>query len=256
MAARGMAGAPGFEPGITGPKPVALPLGYAPSGAAFSTARGGAEASGSARISHHGHGLRRVSGSLSPCRDVKRSLTGCCNAILHHLAAPARIPTTARCKQNARGLIIAPAYHRAPGSYQCLSQRSEEVSVRGSRTAPLRLTTVSCLSSSIGAVQAIHDQVPEGGLVLPVRSGDVERCHEEALLRVRHCNRIPLQDRIGRQSAVTGIEQNDMRTVVEPTVGRTFTRGNCPGGVCGRSRTWMALGVRGPKFGYRSRPPH
>ena len=24
------AGAPGFEPGITGPKPVALPLGYAP----------------------------------------------------------------------------------------------------------------------------------------------------------------------------------------------------------------------------------
>src|SRR4029450_12236449 len=25
-----MAGAPGFEPGITGPKPVALPLGYAP----------------------------------------------------------------------------------------------------------------------------------------------------------------------------------------------------------------------------------
>src|SRR6478752_7155134 len=27
-----MAGAPGFEPGITGPKPVALPLGHAPSG--------------------------------------------------------------------------------------------------------------------------------------------------------------------------------------------------------------------------------
>src|SRR5205085_11208950 len=26
------AGAPGFEPGITGPKPVALPLGHAPSG--------------------------------------------------------------------------------------------------------------------------------------------------------------------------------------------------------------------------------
>ena len=25
-----LAGAPGFEPGITGPKPVALPLGYAP----------------------------------------------------------------------------------------------------------------------------------------------------------------------------------------------------------------------------------
>jgi hypothetical protein len=25
-----MAGAPGFEPGITGPKPAALPLGYAP----------------------------------------------------------------------------------------------------------------------------------------------------------------------------------------------------------------------------------
>ncbi len=25
-----MAGAPGFEPGITGPKPVALPLGHAP----------------------------------------------------------------------------------------------------------------------------------------------------------------------------------------------------------------------------------
>jgi hypothetical protein len=25
-----VAGAPGFEPGITGPKPIALPLGYAP----------------------------------------------------------------------------------------------------------------------------------------------------------------------------------------------------------------------------------
>jgi hypothetical protein len=27
---RAMAGAPGFEPGIAGPKPAALPLGYAP----------------------------------------------------------------------------------------------------------------------------------------------------------------------------------------------------------------------------------
>ena len=34
-------------------------------------------------------------------------------------------------------------------------------------------------SSGSCAVQAIQDQVSEGGLVLPVRSGDVERCHEE-----------------------------------------------------------------------------
>src|SRR5579863_5258724 len=30
-----MAGAPGFEPGIAGPKPAALPLGYAPLGAEY-----------------------------------------------------------------------------------------------------------------------------------------------------------------------------------------------------------------------------
>jgi hypothetical protein len=30
IALTSLAGAPGFEPGITGPKPVALPLGYAP----------------------------------------------------------------------------------------------------------------------------------------------------------------------------------------------------------------------------------
>ena len=30
LSQRGLAGAPGFEPGITGPKPVALPLGHAP----------------------------------------------------------------------------------------------------------------------------------------------------------------------------------------------------------------------------------
>ena len=75
-----------------------------------------------------------------------------------------------------------------------------------------RLTTVSCLSSRNGAVQAIQDQVLEGGVVLPVRSGDVECCHEEPLLRARRCNRILLQDRIGRQPAVMGIEQHDMQT--------------------------------------------
>src|SRR5215210_4534249 len=34
-----MAGAPGFEPGITGPKPVALPLGYAPKAGEVPTPR-------------------------------------------------------------------------------------------------------------------------------------------------------------------------------------------------------------------------
>src|SRR5438067_948179 len=34
-----MAGAPGFEPGIAGPKPAALPLGYAPPHSSIGTAR-------------------------------------------------------------------------------------------------------------------------------------------------------------------------------------------------------------------------
>src|SRR2546427_136373 len=41
-----MAGAPGFEPGIAGPKPAALPLGYAPSGKGSLRARTPARAVG------------------------------------------------------------------------------------------------------------------------------------------------------------------------------------------------------------------
>ena len=46
-----MAGAPGFEPGIAGPKPAALPLGYAPLGATSIGASSGASASRRARSS-------------------------------------------------------------------------------------------------------------------------------------------------------------------------------------------------------------
>ena len=42
--------------------------------------------------------------------------------------------------------------------------------------------------------------------MLPVRSGDIKRCHEEALLRLRHRDCILLQDRIGPQPAVTVYE--------------------------------------------------
>ena len=47
------------------------------------------------------------------------------------------------------------------------------------------LAKVSRLSSGSGGVQAIQDQVSEAGLVLPVRSGDVERYQRPSIYAMR-----------------------------------------------------------------------
>src|SRR5487761_993952 len=53
-----MAGAPGFEPGITGPKPVALPLGHAPSGVGILAPVREDEEQGDEREQAHEHDRR------------------------------------------------------------------------------------------------------------------------------------------------------------------------------------------------------
>ena len=72
----------------------------------------------------HGHGLRRANASLSPFRHVTFCITACFKIISHGLATPARTPMTARCKQNARGLRISPAYRVVPRTYRCPCRRS------------------------------------------------------------------------------------------------------------------------------------
>src|SRR3954465_8035601 len=64
------AGAPGFEPGIAGPKPAALPLGYAPLGAEYRHAARGLGACGFGTTP-------RVSAPAAPTRQGRRRRVPC-----------------------------------------------------------------------------------------------------------------------------------------------------------------------------------
>ena len=64
------------------------------------------------------------------------------------------------------------------------------------------------------ARQAIHDELPKGLLVVSLFAGEVLSGHDQRFIRAPCRDGVLPADRVGRQVAVMGVQQHDVRAIV------------------------------------------
>ena len=161
-----MAGAPGFEPGITGPKPVALPLGHAPERAHLAGVAGAAGRP-TGRAIQHGRPRRR----RSRCLGFPRLLEEAVDAV-----GPAPV-TSAR---NAPELHQVAASGDVARSFPGSVARSRAVLGPPKRVEQLRLTRVE----TFGALALVEPPVDGAVDFSSVRRGATSRRRSSSAARV------------------------------------------------------------------------